>query len=313
MRFAVLLALATALLAAGCSSQDPQTPAEYFDAANREYRNGGYARAIEQYRDLLDQHPFSDYADEAELRIAHAYFLSEDYTAAVVALTDFQRRHPTSEHLPLVGYLLGMCYVRQMHSADRDQTAAQSAHTYFTTLIHQFPNSPFADLAREELRECRERLAEHEMLIARFYRKRGNDKAAEVRLLSLTSKYSETPTAADALLRLAQHYVDAGNQEHAVLAMRALEALHPASSEAKEARSTVDAAAAAAVPPTTDPLDLLLIANGRRREDTSFGIPQVPTVADSRGRRRIGGGASPGIGAGPGNPGTDPFGRGSTF
>ena len=313
MRSVTLSALLAASLLAGCASKKPETASDYFAAANEEYRQGGFNRAIEQYRELLDLHPFSDYADEAELRIAHAYFLSEDYTAAVVALTDFQRRHPTSEHLPLVGYLLGMCYVRQMGSVDRDQTAAQSAHTYFATLIHQYPNSPFSDLARQELRACRESLAAHEMQIARYYAKRGNDAAAEARLLSLSSKFSETPTAADALLGLVELYVDAGNPEHAVLAMRALEALHPGTDEAREARASVDTAAAAAVPPTTDPLDLLMIANGRRREDTTFGIPKVPAVSERRGRSILGGGGpggAPGVG---GMPRTDPFGRGSTF
>jgi outer membrane protein assembly factor BamD len=311
MRSAILRAgLAVALLA-GCSPKQPQRSAsEYFESATSDYRSGGFARAIEQYRELIDQHPFSDVADEAELRIAHAYFLTEDYTAAIIALTDFQRRHPTSEHLPLVGYLLGMCYVRQMTGVDRDQTSAQSAHTYFTTLIHQYPESPFADLAREELKDCRESLAEHELQIAAFYSKRGNEDAAEVRLLSLTSKFGETPTAADALLQLARTYARNGNSEHAVLAIRALEALHPDSEEAREARTLVSAEAAAAVPPTTDPLDLLMIAHGREREGAEFGIPKVPTASERTGRSPFGGGGSP---TGPAAPRTDPFGRGSTF
>lgn len=308
MRSATACVLLASSLLAGCSTPIPRNASEYFRAANEDYRSGGFTRAIEQYRELLDQHPFSDYADEAELRIAHAYYLSEDYTAAIIALTDFQRRHPTSEHLPLVGYLLGMCYVNQMTGVDRDQTSAQSAHTYFATLIQQYPESPFADLAREELRACRESLAAHELQIARFYAKRGNGDAAEARLLSLSSKFSETPTAADALLQLARDYLDRGNTEHAVLAIRAIEVLHPDSEEARTARTLVDRAANDAVPPTTDPLDLLMIANGRQREEATFGVPRVPTVAESRSRSPFGGG-----GAAPGVPRTDPFGRGSTF
>ncbi len=299
-----IFCVAAALCGQACSTQDPKSAEQYFRDANDYYRNGGYDLAIEQYRELLDRHPFSDHTEEAELRIAHAHFLAADYTAAIVALTDFQRRHPTSDQLPLVGYLLGMSYVRQMGSADRDQTAAQSAHTYFATLLHQYPHSPFADLGREELAACRESLAEHELGIARFYENRGNDDAAEVRLLSLSSKFGETQTAALALLRLTRQYVREGNSDHAVLAARAVEALHPDSAEARQARSLVAAADAAAVPPTTDPLDLLMIANGRVREDTAFGVPKAPTASERSGRPRFGGANMPRA---------DPLGGGAPF
>lgn len=297
----VVVFAAMALLAA-CSTKKPQTAEEYFDQANREYRRGSYTLAIKQYRELLDRHPFSDHAEEAELRIAHAHYLSHDYTAAIVTMTDFQRRHPTSEHLPLVGYLLGMCYVHQMGSHDRDQTAAQSAHSYFATLLQQHPNSPFADLARMELARCRESLAAHELLVSEFYRRRGNPEAANVRLLSLASRFSETPTAANALLRLTQDYVRRQKHEQAVLAARALAALHPESRESQLARALLDPQQSASVPATSDPLDVLMIASGRRRESSTFTIPKVPALGDSR-RPRIG---SPGA-----MPRTDPFGRGA--
>ena len=125
--------------------------------------------AIDEYHELLDQYPFSEHNEEAELKIAHAQYLSGNYPEAVVALTDFQRRHPTSPHLPLVGYYLGMCYVQQMGTIDRDQTAARNAQTYFQTVAQQYPDSPFADLARQQLARCQESLAAHEFYVAKFY------------------------------------------------------------------------------------------------------------------------------------------------
>jgi len=303
MRTLLLFALAAALASGGCAAKKPQSADEYFEKAHQDYRRGSYTLAIQSFRELLDRHPFSDYAEEAELRIAHAHYLAGDYTAAIVTLTDFQRRHPTSEHLPFAGYLLGMCYVRQMGSHDRDQTAARNAHSYFATLLQQYPESPFADLARIELTRCRESLAASELYVADFYAKQGNPDAARVRLLNLASRFSETPTAAVALLRLTRDFVRQDKHEHAVLAARALEALHPNRYETERVRTLVDSEARAAVPPTTDPLDLLMIAHGRRREDVTYGIPKVP-VRDEQRRPRVGG---------PGMPRTDPFGRGSQF
>lgn len=297
---ALLVAL-LALIVAGCSAKPTRTAAEYFSDGNKEYRSGAYAIAVEHYRELLDQHPFSDEAEEAELRIAHAHYLGEDYTAAIIALSDFQRRHPTSEHLPFVGYLLGMSYVHQMGTSDRDQTAAQSAHSYFSTLISQYPSSPYADLARLELADCRNSLAEHELQIADFYAHRDNEDAEEVRLLSLTSRFGETQPAATALFRLARLYSDEKKGEQATLALRALETLHPAAPETAKARQFIRDDGSS-VPPSSDPVDLLLIASGRRREATTFEVPRPGEFAKRK----------PGFG-GPNMAPTDPFGRGSTF
>lgn len=144
------------LVVVGCAGKKHLTADEYFHQANDNFRQGAYALSIEEFHELLDQYPFSQYNEEAELKVAHAQYLAGSYPEAVVALTDFQRRHPTSPHLPFVGYYLGLCYVEQMRTTDRDQTAAQNAQSYFATVVNQYPDSPFAELAREQLAHCRE-------------------------------------------------------------------------------------------------------------------------------------------------------------
>lgn len=302
MRVRILLVTLLSLAAVcGCSTKKQLTADQYFTQANDDFRNGGYAPAIESYRSLMDQYPFSDYTEEAELRIAHAQYLDGDYISAIVSFSDFQRRHPTSPHLPFVGYHLGMCYVQQMGTIDRDQTAAQSALAYFMTLLNQYPESPFAELGRFELAKCRESLAAHELYIARFYERRGNWSAAQLRLLLMAAQYGDTPSAADGLLWLTTDYVDIKNDEYATLALRALRQLHPRSEQTARAQSLMSGSELTNIPPTVDPLDLLLIANGRRRPAPNYALPDLP-----RNRERS---AAPG--PGPAVPTMDPFGHGN--
>jgi outer membrane protein assembly factor BamD (BamD/ComL family) len=171
-----------------------------------------------------------------------------------------------------------MCYAQQMGTVDRDQTAAQNAHTYFATLANQYPDSPFAQLSREQLSRCRESMAGHEMYVANFYSNNDNEKAAEVRLLLLAAQYGDTPVGADASLELTRIYSEADNGEYATLAYRALKKLHPEQPQTERAREQL-AIAKADLPPTSDPLDLLLIANGRRRPTQAFNVPPVPVPA----------------------------------
>ncbi|GIW41214.1 MAG: outer membrane protein assembly factor BamD [Candidatus Binatia bacterium] len=206
---------------AACSSRKPTTPEEVFAKAERFFADGAYDLAVETYRELLDQHPFSDFATEAELRIAHAHYLDGDYVEAVAALTDFQRRHPTSPALPMVGYLLGMCHKKRMRSPDRDQSAAREAEEQFLAVIQQYPTSPFAELARRELADCQKNLAAQELYVAKFYLRKGNRLAAERRLLEVVRRYPYTDLCAEALYRLGELY-RSSRKERAALAYQAV-------------------------------------------------------------------------------------------
>jgi outer membrane assembly lipoprotein YfiO len=291
------MALAIAALGVcACASKVILPADEYYTQANDDFRAGALVPAIEQYRELLDNHPFSEYAEESELRIAHAQYLDEDYTAAIISLTDFQRRHPTSSQLPFVGYYLGMCYAKQMGTLDRDQTAAQNAHTYFATIANQYPASPFAQLAREQVSRCRESMAAHEQYVANYYAHLGNSKAAEIRLLGLAAMFGETVTGADALLELTKKYAAANNAEYATLAYRALKQLHPDDPQTAEARKHIESAEID-LPKTSDPLDLLLIANGRSRPSQALAAPSAPALPKALPNRP------------PTMPTIDPFGR----
>ncbi len=299
------LTLALALTVVGCSAKKHLTVDQYFTEASENYRNGAYALAIDQFHELLDQYPFSKYAEEAELKIAQAQYLFGSYAEAIVSFTDFQRRHPTSPNLPEVGYYLGMCYAKQMGAIDRDQGAAQNAQNGFLTVIQQYPDSPFAELAREELSRCRNNLAEHELYIAKYYVQRGNTKAAEIRLLTLASRYGDTEASADGLLRLARLYRRDHNDGHAVLAYRAVEQTQPHSDQAKVARRALERLAKDD-PPAGDALDQLLAANGRQRTSGTLEVVQVPGLDQSRTPHRPSAPVAPGM-----MPGMDPFGRGS--
>jgi outer membrane protein assembly factor BamD len=297
-------AVVIALGLLGCASKKHLTADQYFREASENFRHGAFTLAIDQYHELLDQYPFSQYSEEAEIRIAHAHYLLGRYAEAIVAFTDFQRRHPTSPHLPFVGYYEGMCYAKQMGTTDRDQAAAQNAQNVFLTVIQQYPDSPFADLARQQVARCRKNLAEHELYIARYYTKRGNDKAAEIRLLLLAARYGDTDASADALLRLGNLYRRDKQNSDAVLAYRALEQMHPRSTQAAAARRALDRLAKADPPAEGDPLDLLLAANGRQRGNENLEVVQVPGLEPMRTGRRPPAAVGPGFG-----PAVDPFGR----
>ena len=304
----VLVSAITSLLLAGCAAKTPLTAEEHFQRASKEMHEGALEVAVEHYKELLDQHPFSEHSEEAELRIGHAYYLGGSCPEAIAAFTDFQRRHPTSPYLPSVGYMLGKCYQRQMRTPDRDQTASQNAHAYYAALKQQYPESPFADLAQENIEVCRSSLAEHELLVARFYESYGNKKATEYRLLDLVNRFNDTDAAGEALYALGQFYRKEGEPERAALAFAAVTEYHPNSGNVKAARSALKQLAKHNELPSGDPLVALKAETGRTRALAMAEVVDVPALEDATAKGARAPGFAPGVGTGPFGGGSGPFG-----
>lgn len=294
-----ILAVLLVSMTFGCGAKKELNAKQYYDKAAFEYRQGAYAVAIQNYRELLDQHPFSEYTEEAELKIGQAHYLNGDCPEAIAAFTDFQRRHPTSPNLPLVGYLIGGCYERQMRPPDRDQSAAQNAHAYYLAVTQQYPGSPFADLAKERMGHCRDNLARHEQLIANFYAKRDNRQAAEFRLLDLVNRFNDTDVAGNALYELGNLYRKQGADERAALAYEAVTQYHSENSVARRAEKELAQLEQTESLPKGDPLAALREKAGRSR---ALALSEVVELPEKPARPAFGGfGGLPGSGG--------PFGR----
>lgn len=280
----------------GCAAKKELSAEQYYGKAAYEFRNGAYTVAIQNYRELLDQHPFSEYTEDAELKIGQAHYLNGACPEAIAAFGDFQRRHPTSPNLPLVGYLIGRCYERQMRPPDRDQSAAQNAHAYYLAVTQQYPGTPFADLAQERMGHCRDSLARHEMLIADFYASYDNHQAAEFRLLDLVNRFNDTDVAGDALFDLGTLYEELGANERAALAFEAVTRYHPENNVARKAEKALAQLETTESLPSGDPLAALRQKAGRSR---ALALSEVVDLPDKPSRPGFGGfGGIPG-GGGP--------------
>lgn len=211
-RFTVI---ALTVFLAACGAQQKLSADAYNREATKAFDDENYDVAITQYKGLLDNFPFSEHAEEAELRIAHAHYKNKQYPEAIAAFNDFQRMHPLSPHLPEVYYLLGKSYQDQMSTIDRDQAATENAHGWFRVVIDRYPGNPYAAKAREELIACREALAGHELYIAAYYFKRENVKAGENRVKGILENYPDTEAASRALDVLADAYENAGLDDQA--------------------------------------------------------------------------------------------------
>jgi outer membrane protein assembly factor BamD len=254
---------AVLLLLGGCTSIEKRPSAkEYYTQANNLYSKENFTSAVDTYRDLLDHYPLNPYAEEAQLKIAYSYYIEKKYAEAIASFNDFERAYPISMHLPFVEYYRGMCYLEQIRSIDRDQSVTEKAYDHFRAVTDRFPESPFAPLAEKKIRVCRDAMAAHELMVARFYDRYNNILAAKARLRALIENYPETEATIGALEQLEILLMEEDNQDLAKVAAQALSIRKAGQSVQENPSENADSLPA----PGVDPL-LILVTELKKQED----------------------------------------------
>ncbi|MDD5234106.1 MAG: outer membrane protein assembly factor BamD [Syntrophales bacterium] len=165
------------------------TPESLYQRGVELYRKGRYDKSIEAFQRLKEEYPLSKFAIMAELGIADSYFSDDKFIEAEASYSEFINLHPTNLNLPYVIYQLGMCHFHQIMTIDRDQTETRKAKKEFERLIAQYPSSQFSFMAEKMLRECNQRLGEHEFYVGRFYFKSRKYRAALRRFEAIAREY----------------------------------------------------------------------------------------------------------------------------
>ena len=165
--------------------------------------HGRYLSAQDVFQKVKDHYPFSPYASLAELRLADCKFYLKNYEEAVLLYKEFEKLHPTNEALPYVIFQEGSCYYRLMATPDRDQTYTHKLIETYRRLLKRFPNSSFSYEAHRRIAEARERLAQHEIVVARWYLNTRQWPQAKNRLETVLELYPDTAASskAERLLR----------------------------------------------------------------------------------------------------------------
>ena len=217
---AILIASIAVLSTAACGPKKIVVkPADDLYAEARGFhQDGAYPPAIESYKQLLDNYPLDERAEEVELATAQAHYAGGEYVESIAAFSDFQRMHPTSPMLPGVEYSIGQAYLDQASTIDRDLASSANAARRFQSVIERFPEDGHAVESARKLHQSRENLAEREFYVARFYYRKGKLPAARSRMARVIARYPETRAAGEALDRVAEDGKGNGDPELAKLA-----------------------------------------------------------------------------------------------
>jgi outer membrane protein assembly factor BamD len=203
----------------GCKSPEPDipdTPVDQLYNNALDTLNSGKTRdAAKLFDEVERQHPYSEWATQAQLMSAYAYYLIDSYDDAIPALERFIDLHPGNRSAAYAYYLRALCYYEQIADVNRDQGNTEEAQRALSDVIARFPNTPYARDATLKLDLVRDHLAGKEMAVGRYYQERGQYLAAINRYKIVVDQYQTTTHLPEALERLTEAYVALGVYDEA--------------------------------------------------------------------------------------------------
>lgn len=243
LSFALLgLAAAAVLALSGCKGGGDLTPAtapdKLYDLAAQDMRSNNFKGAIQKLEALESYYPFTNAAKQGQLDLMYSYYRNHEAESAIDQADQFIRENPTHPRVDYAYYIRGLVYfesgggwLEETLRADvtkRPPHESRKALQSFQILLQQYPRSPYAADARQRAIFLRNKLADYELAVARYYIQREAYVAAVNRARSVIENYDGSPAAIEALGIMAEGYRRLGIPELAAVAENVRRANAPA-------------------------------------------------------------------------------------
>jgi len=190
-----------------------------YDKAMEDIKHGRHEVGRLNLQTLINTYPDSEYLAKAKLTIADSFFKEggkANMTQAIQAYKDFIVFFPFMKEAAYAQLQVAMAHYRQMEKPDRDRTEARAAEDEFQTYLQKYPNDPLEGKAEQHLREVQEVLAEGDYRVGYYYFVKGDKRAAESRLRSVTRRYPLYSKADKALWMLGSIWEGSEKKDFAV-------------------------------------------------------------------------------------------------
>jgi outer membrane protein assembly factor BamD len=184
---------------------------------------GSYEQAIKLFEKLEARYPYGRFAQQAQIEVAYAHYKSGEPALAIAAADRFIKLHPNHPNADYAYYLKGLATFNEdlgllagfsnQDLSERDPKGAQESFDTFAQLVNRFPESRYAEDARQRMQYLVNALAAHEVHVARYYYRRGAYVAAINRAKTALTTYPQSPANEEALFVLVKSYDTLGMTE----------------------------------------------------------------------------------------------------
>jgi outer membrane protein assembly factor BamD len=166
--------------------------------------------ASKKFEEVDRQHPYSDWARKSLLMSAYAFYQAGDYDSCIGSATRYVTLHPGSADAAYAQYLIAASHYDQIPDISRDQQRTEKAIAALEEVVRKYPNSEYANSAKQKMEGARDQLAGKEMAVGRYYMEKRDYTAAINRYKTVVTRYQTTRHVEEALARLTEAYMAIG-------------------------------------------------------------------------------------------------------
>jgi outer membrane protein assembly factor BamD len=174
-----------------------------------------WTEAVDYFREVERQHPYSEWSRRAILMTAYAHYQANSYADAIGDAERFISLYPGNPSAPYAYYLKAVCYFEQIVDVGRDQASTAAAGEALREVVKRYPYTEYAADARLKIDMVNDQLAGKEMTIGRYYLRQGDPIGGISRFQTVIKKYQTTSHTPEALYRLVEANLTLGLVEEA--------------------------------------------------------------------------------------------------
>jgi outer membrane protein assembly factor BamD len=202
----------------GCAEQEEEFSEkkvnDLYNIAMNRFDAKEYRSAATAFNEVERQHPYSDWALQAELMAGYCYYLAKKYNEAIEQFEGFCELHPGHKKVPYALYMIGICNYEQILIVQRDQQPTEEAKKAFLEIIERFGQTSYAKDAKFKIHMIEDHLAAKEMDIGRQYQSNGGQLKSNIaainRYQNVIKDYARTSQVPEALYRLVECHISEG-------------------------------------------------------------------------------------------------------
>ncbi|MDP8051853.1 outer membrane protein assembly factor BamD [Pasteurella atlantica] len=217
------------VLLTGCSSskKDFETlPYQtLYNKAQTYLKDENYSSAIRYLEAIDGNFKYNAHRAQTQLDLMYSYYQTKEYYKVIEVAERFARNNPNSTKMDYVYYLVGLSNVRlgdnfiqdffKVNRSSRAIKSTRDAYGNFQVIANNFPNSKYAAEAKQWMVYLKNRLAEHELEIVKYYQKREAYVAIVNRIEEMLRYFPDSKATIDALPYLKNAFEKMGIKDSA--------------------------------------------------------------------------------------------------
>jgi outer membrane assembly lipoprotein YfiO len=215
-----------------------------FETGSDYLKKSQYIKARLAFQTLINTYPDSDMAADSYLAIADSFYDEaglDNLLQAEDQYKNFIIFFPTNPKTVDAQMKIISLNMKMMRSPDRDKTYSYKAEGAIQKFLTDYPDSEYAPVARQYLREVQENLAQGDYGVGMFYSDKGNHIAAKSRFKEITDNYKEFSLMDEALFHLAVSLEKTENPDEAAIYYGKIASEYPFSPRFDQAKEKLQA------------------------------------------------------------------------